>query len=96
MPEDRNEEILAALAALQIALAEVGAGNAKIVSRLDQLVASHNQVGENIAWLTANTQGIFAMLNDPKFISQMMGGMLTGAGRGMPNDGQGAGQGSAG
>lgn len=48
--------------------------------RLDQLVASHNQVGENIAWLTANTQGIFAMLNDPKFISQMMGGMMSGMG----------------
>lgn len=60
----------------------------KVVARLDQLVASHNQVGENVAWLTANTQGIFAMLNDPKFISQMMGGMMSGMGRAQANAGQ--------
>lgn len=54
-----------------------------IQSRLDQLIASHNQVGENIAWLTANTQGIFQMLNNPELMSKMMGGLLSGGPMGM-------------
>jgi hypothetical protein len=57
-----------------------------IQSRIDQLIASHNQVGENIAWIVANTQGIFQMFSDPKLINQMMGGMLSQMG-GAPNAG---------
>ena len=51
---------------------------AELTARLDQLIASHNQVGENVAWLVANTQGLFQMFNDPKLINQVMGGMLGG------------------
>lgn len=43
-----------------------------------QLVASHNQVGENVAWLVANTQGIFQMFNSPEMMNQMMGMVLGG------------------
>ncbi|HEV2352695.1 MAG TPA: hypothetical protein VGR89_00490 [Puia sp.] len=55
--------------------------------RLDTLIESHNAVGENVAWLVANAQGIFQMFNDPKMINQMMGTMLSG-GMGVPGGGQ--------
>ncbi len=47
---------------------------------LAALVQSHNSVGENIAWLVANVQGIFQMFNDPKVMSQLMGKMMGGGG----------------
>lgn len=46
--------------------------NAELRIKLAELVASHNQVGENVAWLVANTQGIFQMLNSPEMMQQMM------------------------
>lgn len=54
--------------------------------RLDQLVASHNEVGQNVAWIVANTQGIFQMFSDPKMMSQLMSSMVGGiGGMGVPN-----------
>lgn len=55
-----------------------------IETRLSGLVESHNQVGQNIAWIVANTQGIFQMFNSPEMLSQMMGmigGGVLGGGR---------------
>jgi hypothetical protein len=51
---------------------------------LTALVESHNKVGENIAWLTANTQGIFQMFSDPAIINSMMSGMIGGMANGGP------------
>jgi hypothetical protein len=51
-----------------------------VQGRMDQLVASHNEVGQNVAWIVANTQGLFQMFSDPKLINQVMGGMLGGMG----------------
>jgi hypothetical protein len=50
----------------------------ELTVRMGKLVESHNQVGENVAWLVANTQGIFQMLNDPNLINSMMSGVLGG------------------
>lgn len=48
------------------------------------LVESHNEVGQNIAWIVANTQGIFEMFNSPAMMGQMMSmvGGAFGGGRG--------------
>ena len=46
--------------------------------KFDSLVQSHNSVGENVAWLVANVQGIFQMFNDPKMMAQLMGKMVGG------------------
>jgi len=59
--------------------------------KLGQLVESHNQVGQNVAWLVANTQGIFQTFQDPNFMSNMMSGLMGGMssggfpGAGKPN-----------
>jgi hypothetical protein len=42
------------------------------------LIASHNAVGENIAWLVANTQGVFQMFNNPEMMTKLMGQMMGG------------------
>src|SRR5260370_1325531 len=47
-------------------------------AKLDRLIQSHNEVGENVAWLTANTQGLFQMFSNPELMSKMMSGMLGG------------------
>jgi len=55
-----------------------------IEERLNTLVESHNQVGANIAWIVANTQGLFQMFNNPDMMNQMMGmigGGVFGGGR---------------
>lgn len=49
---------------------------------LGKLVESHNQVGQNVAWLVANTQGLFQMFSDPNVINQMMGTMMGGMANG--------------
>jgi hypothetical protein len=49
-----------------------------LAERQDKLVDAVNQIGENVAWLVANTQGIFQMFNDPKLMSSMMNGVLGG------------------
>jgi hypothetical protein len=46
--------------------------------KFDELLASHNAVGENIAWLVANTQGVFQMLNNPEMMTKMMGTLMGG------------------
>lgn len=51
------------------------------------LVESHNEVGQNIAWIVANTQGIFQMFNSPEMMGQMMsmvGGAFGGGRPGKP------------
>lgn len=58
-------------------------------AKLTALIESHNQVGENVAWIVANTQGIFQMLSDPNLINQMMSGVLGGGfggGQGHPGN----------
>jgi len=52
--------------------------------QLERLIESHNGVGQNMAWLVQNTQGIFKMFSDPQVINQMMSGMMGG----MANGGQ--------
>lgn len=62
--------------------------------KLADLIASHNQVGENIAWLCANTQGIFQLFSDPAKMSAMMGmvpGMFGGGNSGGRPEGSRAG-----
>lgn len=66
-----HRDILDAINALHSDLHE-------LTVRVGKLVESHNQVGENVAWLVANTQGIFQMLNDPNLINSMMSGVLGG------------------
>lgn len=46
--------------------------------RQDRLVEAVNQIGANVQWLTANTQGLFQMFSDPNIINQMMGAMMGG------------------
>lgn len=54
---------------------------------LTKLVESHNGVGANVAWLVANTQGLFQMFSDPNIINQMMGTMMGGLANGGQNPG---------
>lgn len=49
-----------------------------IVQRLDMQRDGINQCGENVAWLVQNVQGIFAMVNSPTFMNQMMGSVMGG------------------
>lgn len=74
------------LDALAITLHEVESKTMSLQGRLDQLIASHNEVGQNVAWIVANTQGIFQMFSDPKMMSQLMSSMVGGiGGMGVPN-----------
>lgn len=52
--------------------------NADLTARFAELIESHNQVGENLQWLVANTQGIFQMFNNPQMMSQIMGQFMGG------------------
>jgi len=54
-----------------------------LIEHVAYLTQSHNQIGENVAWLVANTQGIFKMLSDPQMINSMMSGVLAGGLPGM-------------
>lgn len=59
--------------------------------KLDRLIESHNGVGQNIAWLTSNTQGLFQMFSDPRMVNQMMGQVMGGMTHGgKPGDGTGS------
>lgn len=69
---------------LNEAISETNTKLLAIQVRLDQLVASHNAVGENVQWLVANTQGVFQMLNSPDMIGQMMGMLGGGFSGGLP------------
>lgn len=77
---DDIHHVVDLISAQQAQIDELKAQNAK-------LIESHNQVGENVAWLVANTQGIFQMFNSPEMMNQMMGMVLGGgnAGRLNPN-----------
>lgn len=80
---DANDEILSRLDA-------VLSQNAALNEQVAKLIESHNQVGQNIAWLVANTQGVFQMLQNPQMMQQLMGSVLGGKLPGMEgasNDG---------
>lgn len=44
----------------------------------ERLVEAVNQIGANLQWLVANTQGLFQMFSDPNIINQMMSAMMGG------------------
>lgn len=56
----------------------IQAENDALNQKLAALIESHNQVGQNIAWLVANTQGVFQMLQNPQMMQQLMGSVLGG------------------
>lgn len=68
---DANDEMLSRLDA-------VLSQNAALNEQVAKLIESHNQVGQNIAWLVANTQGVFQMLQNPQMMQQLMGSVLGG------------------
>lgn len=74
-----------AIAALHADLHEAIRQIGELREQNAELIASHNQVGENVAWLVANTQGIFQMLNSPEMMNQMMSTVLGGGNAGRPN-----------
>ena len=84
MQDAINEDLASLHEILRETLAETNTKLLAIQVRLDQLVASHNAVGENVQWLTANTQGVFQMLNSPDMIGQMMGMLGGGLSGGFP------------
>lgn len=79
---DSDPQDISEYEALHIDIHEIVSRLNAIESRLDALVASHNEVGQNVAWMVANTQGIFQAFNSPEMMNQMMsmvgGGILGG------------------
>lgn len=74
---------------LEVDIAEVKQKIAALQEMVAKLVESHNQVGQNVAWLVANTQGLFQTLQNPEFMNQIMGQVLGGKlpGMGVSNSG---------
>lgn len=64
------ERILAALDDLRMRQDEM-------MARLDNHAQAINATGENVQWMVANLQGIFAAFSNPGFMSQMMGQMTS-------------------
>jgi hypothetical protein len=68
-------------------IADLHAELHEIRVRQDALITSHNEVGANVAWIVANTQGLFKMFNDPGMMNQvmsMMGGGILGGPKSSP------------
>lgn len=72
------EDVLNRLARIEKYAMETRAQNVELQDKLDKLVISYNQMGENVAWLVANTQGVFQMFNNPEMMSQLMGKFMGG------------------
>lgn len=78
LPNPELTEVRVAVAALRNELEELHSDYRELSTKFDKLVESHNQVGENLQWLVANTQGIFQMFNNPQMMSQIMGQFMGG------------------
>lgn len=78
LPIDYEIDVVNRLARLENYAVEMRAVNVELQDKLDKLVISYNQMGENVAWLVANTQGIFQMFNNPEMMSQLMGKFMGG------------------
>lgn len=68
------EKIIAALDQLHDDIVDLN-------ERLDGQAKGLNSIGEQVNWLTTNTQGLFQMFSSPMFMEQiggLMGGMTNG------------------
>lgn len=78
MADIDTENLSNDVAELRQLLESVLSQNAALNEKVAKLIVSHNEVGQNIAWLVANTQGLFQMMQNPEFMNQIMSSVLGG------------------